>query len=382
MEANRYIGQFLETLDSMDISGKRIPGLIMSSPGYGKTTTIEKWADIHGYNRTTLIASNFNSDDILGIEVRIGEEMKRLPPSWYNEMVKKSENGKRNILFLDEISAADPYVQAPLFNLIFNHSLAGRSLPENTLIIAAGNYSEELGNSFKMTAPLVNRFLILNLMKDDYSFSDIIFGTGIDSIKDDDSMRNYLGIEDMSLKKRWSFERFRDWVAKERSEFRPGKSEFHDDLEMGGLLGFISLRSFSYCLQFSEEYMSRFNDDIWMRIVGDTLGVSQKREGKPMREVIFMNRSYFLDTGKVSSKYKGKSMAEICQEMLDLPSLDTEDAQEGLTSLEEKISKASLNDFSSRDFKVFTSLCSKYPSDERIKKLLNIVETLPMERSN
>ena len=373
MDSNKHIGQFLETLDTMDQKGERISGLIMSSPGFGKTTTVEAWCRLKGYNLTTLIASNFSSDDILGIEVRSGDRMERLMPSWFNELSEKAQNGKRNILFLDEISAADSYIQSPLFNLIFNYKLASRSLPGNTLIVAAGNYSEELGNAFKMTAPLVNRFLVLNLVNEDYSFTEILNGNGIKSIKDDDEMRNYIGIKEPKTKK-WSFDKFRNWVMENRPEFKFGKAEFVDDVEMGGLLGFMSLRSFTYSLQFAQAYMAKFNDDIWMRIIGDTMGMSQKREGKPIREIIKMNKtSFYGSTGTVSSAYSGKKIADICNSLREMYSIDTEEATEALDSLEAKILDASIDKVTSNDLRAFTNLTSKYPVHPRISKMSEIL---------
>lgn len=376
MDSNKHIGQFLETLDSMDKAGNRIAGLIMSSPGFGKTTTVEAWCKLRDYNLTTLIASNFSSDDILGIEVRSGDRMERLTPSWYNDLVNLSKNGKRNILFLDEISAADSYIQSPLFNLIFNYKLAGRSLPENTLIVAAGNYSEELGNAFKMTAPLVNRFLILNLTLEDYSFTEILNGNGIKSIKDDDELASYIGIKEPMTKK-WSFSKFKEWIMNNRPEFRVGKSEFVDDVEMGGLLGFMSLRSFSYSLQFAEAYMSKFNDEIWMRIVGDTLGMSQKREGKPLRDIIKMNKLSFIGSTNSMNKsqYSDKKFSDICDIIRGFSDINSEEAIDAIDALEERILEASIDKITSTDLRSFTQLHSKYPTHARITKLSEILTT-------
>lgn len=374
MKSNEYIGQFLETLDTMDKSGNRISGLIMSSPGFGKTTTVEAWCRLKDYNLTTLIASNFSSDDILGIEVRTENKMERLMPSWFNELSEKAQNGKRNILFLDEISAADSYIQSPLFNLIFNYKLASRNLPENTLIVAAGNYSEELGNAFKMTAPLVNRFLILNLTNEDYSFSEILNGNGLRSIKDKDEMSNFIGIKEPRTKK-WNFDKLKSWISENKPEFKFGKSEFIDDVEMGGLLGFLSLRSLTYSLQFAEAYMSKYNDEIWMRIVGDTMGMSQKREGKPIREILKMNKSFFFGSnGKSStSEFSNKKISEICDLLRKMPSLSGEEANAALDSLEEKILDADINKVTSNDLRSFTNLASLYPSNSRITKMSEVL---------
>jgi len=361
MKANEYIGQFLETLDNLDKNGQHVPGMIVSSPGFGKTSTIEKWCKYHDYNLTTLIASNFSADDILGLQAVNNGELKRLTPSWFNEMQTLSKNKKRNVLFLDEIGACDAYIQSPLFNLIFNHDLAGKKLPDNTLILAAGNYSDELGNAFKMTAPLVNRFMILNLTNDDFSLMEILDG-GIRDIKSDEELAEYIGINEHKDKK-YNFERFKNWVRDNKSEFKFGKAEFTDDTAMGGLLGFTSLRSFSYSMMFSEAYMGKFSDNIWMRVVGDTLGISNKREGKPMRDILKINEDNFLT---LTNKQKAAiSIAEVCDLIEKHGSLD----QDLMSQLEEAVKKASLDNISTDDLTRFTALSSKYTSDEKMRYL-------------
>jgi len=362
MKANQYVGQFLETLDALDKEGKYVPGMIMSSPGFGKTTTIEKWCEFKDYNLLTLIASNFSSDDILGIQSVKDGELHRLTPSWFNELTKLAENGKRNVLFLDEISATDAYIQAPLFNLIFNHDLAGKKLPKNTLIVSAGNYSEELGNTFKMTAPLVNRFMVLNLINDDFSLMEILDG-GIRNIKTKKEFEDYIGINEPKDKK-YSFSRFTDWIKDNRTEFKFGKAEFTEDTSMGGLLGFTSLRSFSYSMMFAESFMGKFNSDIWMRIVGDTLGVSNKREGKPMREVLRCNEKEFTRV-EGSSDNKVKTIGDIC----DLITKSGELSKDLLSDLEEAIKNITISDITTADLTKFTTLSAKYTNDEKMRYL-------------
>lgn len=363
MKSNEYVGQFLEVLDQLDKEGKYVPGMIMSSPGFGKTSTVDKWCKLKDYNLVTLIASNFSSDDILGLQAVKDGELKRLSPSWFNDLCKLSENGKRNVLFLDEISATDAYIQAPLFNLIFNHDLAGRKLPDNTLIVSAGNYSEELGNAFKMTAPLVNRFMILNLVNEDFSLMDILDG-GINNITDKDEITAYLGLIELE-KKEYSFKRFKDWVKDNRTEFKFGKSEFTEDISKGGLLGFISLRSFSYSMMFTEAYMSKFNGNIWMRIVGDTLGFSNKREGKLLREVLKCNEAEFISIEEDSSNRKSSTIESICDEIIKEGKL----SQELLSELESLINKVTIDSITSSDLSKFTQLSSKFVKDEKVKYL-------------
>jgi len=367
MKMNQYMGQFLEVLDDMDKkaeatikSGKkarRVPGLIIGAPGDGKTTEINMWAEFKGYNVTTITPSNYTLDDISGLDVMMNGGLERMTPSWFNQLAEMAKNGKRNVLFIDEISATNDLLQPPLFRLIFDRVLATKALPENTLIVAAGNLSEDLNNSFRMTAPLVNRFMILNITNDDISYREIIENE-IDDM-DHDEVAEFLGLTETS-KKKYDFDKFREWYLDNLSEFRQGKSVITDDSEMGGLLGFISPRSVKYAMMFAEAYMGKFNDPIWMRIVGDTLGMSNKREGQPLRTVLQANESEFIRKVQIeNTTFKG-----IRDEIL-MSGL----TNEALVALGKLVENATLRNTTNQDLTYFGEIVSKYPASETLDYL-------------
>lgn len=62
-----------------------------------------------------------------------------------------------NILLLDEISAAPPSVQAAAYQLVLNRMVGEHKLPDNTIILAAGNRLVDKGVAYKMPTPLANR---------------------------------------------------------------------------------------------------------------------------------------------------------------------------------------------------------------------------------
>ena len=83
------------------------------------------------------------------------------PPSF---LPKKSD--KPGILFLDEINAAPPLVQAALYQLILDRRVGEYELPEGWRIIAAGNRREDKAVTFRLSSALANRFIHLNLEVD------------------------------------------------------------------------------------------------------------------------------------------------------------------------------------------------------------------------
>ena len=73
------------------------------------------------------------------------------------------------VLFLDEMNSAAPSVQAAAYQLILNRRVGQYKLPDNVMIVAAGNRDADKGVTYRMPAPLANRFIHLELA---VSFND------------------------------------------------------------------------------------------------------------------------------------------------------------------------------------------------------------------
>lgn len=70
------------------------------------------------------------------------------------------------VLFLDEMNSAAPAVQAAAYQLILNRRVGQYKLPDNVLIVAAGNREADKGVTYRMPAPLANRFVHLEMEVD------------------------------------------------------------------------------------------------------------------------------------------------------------------------------------------------------------------------
>ena len=66
-------------------------------------------------------------------------------------------------LFLDEMNSAAPSVQAAAYQLILNRRVGTYKLPDNVSVVAAGNREADKGVTYRMPAPLANRFIHLEL---------------------------------------------------------------------------------------------------------------------------------------------------------------------------------------------------------------------------
>ena len=97
------------------------PILLISNPGYGKTTSITNWAKEQGYHYEQLIGSRFSPDDIMGYQVNEpgSPTLIQKDPIWFQRIIDAKRDGKSTILFVDEISTCSDAVQGSLLSLIF-----------------------------------------------------------------------------------------------------------------------------------------------------------------------------------------------------------------------------------------------------------------------
>jgi len=67
---------------------------------------------------------------------------------------------------LDELNSAAPATQAAAYQLILNRRVGTYVLPKGVTIVAAGNREADKGVTYRMPAPLANRFLHVELRSD------------------------------------------------------------------------------------------------------------------------------------------------------------------------------------------------------------------------
>ena len=63
------------------------------------------------------------------------------------------------VLFLDELNSAEPSVQSAAYQLILNRRIGKYRLPDNVVMVAAGNRESDKGVTYRMPTPLANRFI-------------------------------------------------------------------------------------------------------------------------------------------------------------------------------------------------------------------------------
>lgn len=145
----------------------KIPILLLANPGWGKTTTIYNIAKKYDMHAEVLMASQYPREEILGIQANEPghDSLVSKIPEWYKHIMDSANNGKKTILFIDELSTVQDDTQMALLQLCFDRTIRGdRKLPDDCVVIAAGNYKANLPGPCDIIAPQLNRFCIINLL--------------------------------------------------------------------------------------------------------------------------------------------------------------------------------------------------------------------------
>ena len=124
--------------------------------GIGKSQILTKYFESQGVTVKTLFLGQMSDPgDLLGLPNKDEETGKTtfMPPYWF------PIDGKPIVLFLDELNRARPEILQTVMDLVLNRKLAGRALPEGSLIISACNDGEEYQLT-DLDPALVSRFNI------------------------------------------------------------------------------------------------------------------------------------------------------------------------------------------------------------------------------
>jgi hypothetical protein len=76
------------------------------------------------------------------------------------------------VLFMDEMNSAPASVQAAAYQLILNRRVGKYRLPDNVVMVAAGNRESDKGVTFRMPTPLANRFIHQEMKVDFASYQE------------------------------------------------------------------------------------------------------------------------------------------------------------------------------------------------------------------
>lgn len=137
----------------------RQPVFIWGPPGVGKSQVVAQTARREGLDLVDVRAVLLDPVDLRGLPHIDSGRARWCPP----EFLPREGTG---ILFLDELNAAPPLVQAACYQLVLDRRLGEYRLPDGWRVIAAGNRETDRAVTHRMPSALANRFVHLNFEVD------------------------------------------------------------------------------------------------------------------------------------------------------------------------------------------------------------------------
>jgi hypothetical protein len=136
------------------------PLFMWGPPGIGKSDIVKQIGIEQNREVIDVRLSLWEPTDIKGIPYYNSDAgtMTWAPPS---EL--PTDKDSTAILFLDELNSAAPATQAAAYQLVLNRRVGTYVLPEGVSIVAAGNRETDKGVTYRMPAPLANRFVHIEL---------------------------------------------------------------------------------------------------------------------------------------------------------------------------------------------------------------------------
>jgi len=139
------------------------PVFMWGPPGIGKSDIVKQVGDEFEREVIDVRLSLWEPTDIKGIPYYNSQSNTM---SWAPPAELPTDPDSTAILFLDELNSAAPATQAAAYQLILNRRVGTYVLPKGVSIVAAGNRETDKGVTYRMPAPLANRFLHIELRTD------------------------------------------------------------------------------------------------------------------------------------------------------------------------------------------------------------------------
>jgi len=140
---------------------QRWPAFVWGPPGIGKSSIVRDVASAADLPVVDLRAALLDPTDLRGIPSIVDGRAVWCPPTFL-----PGADDPPGVLFLDEINAAPPMVQAGLYQLVLDRRIGEYELPDGWWVVAAGNRQQDRAVTFRMSSALANRFVHLHLEPD------------------------------------------------------------------------------------------------------------------------------------------------------------------------------------------------------------------------
>jgi len=166
---------------------RTVPSVMLwGPPGVGKSQAVRQLAheiELATGKRTVVTDVRlllFNPIDLRGIPTANADKTLAI---WLKPQIFQMDPSDYvvNILFLDEISAAPQSVQAAAYQITLDRVVGEHKLPDNCIVIAAGNRTTDKSVAFKMPKALANRLMHIEVEGSFSAWKEWAIRTGINA---------------------------------------------------------------------------------------------------------------------------------------------------------------------------------------------------------
>ncbi len=147
----------------------RRPVFLWGPPGIGKSDIVKQIGEDASREVIDVRLALWEPTDIKGIPYYNADQGKMV---WAPPAELPTDPESTALIFLDELNSAPPAVQAAAYQLILNRRVGTYILPKGVDVVAAGNREGDRGVTYRMPAPLANRFLHLEMKVDFDDFQE------------------------------------------------------------------------------------------------------------------------------------------------------------------------------------------------------------------
>lgn len=168
MQVNDLIDFMVGYATQVGKNGKTIPinkinpVMLWGPPGVGKSQAMKQAGELIGKKLEKKVVFhdvrllNMAPTDLRGIPVADANKETAI---WLKPHIFKMDESDKvlNILILDEISAAPPSVQSSAYQIVLDRCIGEHKIPDNCLIMCAGNRVTDKSVAYKMPKALANR---------------------------------------------------------------------------------------------------------------------------------------------------------------------------------------------------------------------------------
>lgn len=132
------------------------PVFIWGPPGVGKSAIVQDFAADVGLPCVLLLGSQLAPEDIIGVPQIVDGTSRFCPP----RMIARDAP---YCLFLDELNACSQEVQKAFYSLIHERRIGEYALPEGSIVIGAGNRTQDNAIVKPMSSALLNRMIHVHI---------------------------------------------------------------------------------------------------------------------------------------------------------------------------------------------------------------------------